>query len=570
METSAQARQVRWCAVVGAVIAVIAGLVGIGRVGIGRVYLAGAARTMAGSWYSFWHTSFDPGDFLTVEKPPLALWIQALSVRLFGFGGWQVLWPSVVAAAVCCAALVSIVGRRHGVIAAMMVVVWFSTTPGIVALSRSNNADIFVICLSVGAVGAWLRALDTWQMRWWVLSGTCLGFAALAKGLYVAQIIPGLVMAAAWAGRGQLLRTVRQAAVAIGTAVSIGGSFALWMDSHDRSGGPYVAHTTRNSAIEQLFGWGSLQGPRWVDAPGFGGRPGMLRIFDVAGDQAYWMLPFAVLGVVTVVGRVWGSTRIARTERVSHADGIVWSGWLVSCGVVFSLTGRVVHDYYATMNAPAVVALAAIGVSDAWQRRARGRIVGAVAGVVVLHGVFAGRGGGVGFAVAGVVCAVIGGALLISKGRGTGRAVSLAMSVLLLTAMPGAWSVRGILQPSVEWNPVARVGEEVWVNQDLIPEAFYQRTGSDPGRGRWWFAVPTYGYAEHGVARGVPVLAAGGFNTATSATLSTERLEGLLDGGSLRYVVTGTMHPYDPEVQAYLEQQCAIVERSGTLELRRC
>jgi len=30
---------------------------------------------------------------MTVDKPPLALWVQALSVRVFGFSSWSMLVP---------------------------------------------------------------------------------------------------------------------------------------------------------------------------------------------------------------------------------------------------------------------------------------------------------------------------------------------------------------------------------------------------------------------------------------------------------------------------------------------
>ena len=37
------------------------------------------------SWHAFLYGSFDAAGLQTVDKPPLALWVQALSARAFGF-----------------------------------------------------------------------------------------------------------------------------------------------------------------------------------------------------------------------------------------------------------------------------------------------------------------------------------------------------------------------------------------------------------------------------------------------------------------------------------------------------
>ena len=52
-------------------------------------YYAAAVRSMASTWHAFLYGSFDPAGVMTVDKPPLALWVQALSVRVFGFTRWR-------------------------------------------------------------------------------------------------------------------------------------------------------------------------------------------------------------------------------------------------------------------------------------------------------------------------------------------------------------------------------------------------------------------------------------------------------------------------------------------------
>ncbi|MCU1355376.1 MAG: putative Membrane protein, partial [Acidimicrobiales bacterium] len=41
---------------------------------LGNQYYAAAARSMGGSWHAFFFASFDPGGYISVDKPPVALW----------------------------------------------------------------------------------------------------------------------------------------------------------------------------------------------------------------------------------------------------------------------------------------------------------------------------------------------------------------------------------------------------------------------------------------------------------------------------------------------------------------
>ncbi|MGE3985767.1 MAG: ArnT family glycosyltransferase, partial [Dehalococcoidia bacterium] len=87
-------------------------------VGWGNTYYAAAVRSMTVNWHNFFFGSFDPGGFITVDKPPVFLWVGALSARIFGFSSWSILLPSAVAGAAGVALLWLIVRRYFGVLAA--------------------------------------------------------------------------------------------------------------------------------------------------------------------------------------------------------------------------------------------------------------------------------------------------------------------------------------------------------------------------------------------------------------------------------------------------------------------
>ena len=51
---------------------------------------------MTAGWHTFFYNSFDPAGFVSVDKPPLALWIQVASVAVWGFRPLAVLLPQVL------------------------------------------------------------------------------------------------------------------------------------------------------------------------------------------------------------------------------------------------------------------------------------------------------------------------------------------------------------------------------------------------------------------------------------------------------------------------------------------
>jgi 4-amino-4-deoxy-L-arabinose transferase-like glycosyltransferase len=63
--------------------------------GFDNEYYAAAVRSMMGDWHTFFNNSFDPAGFVSVDKPPLALWIQVATAKVLGFSSLAVLLPQV-------------------------------------------------------------------------------------------------------------------------------------------------------------------------------------------------------------------------------------------------------------------------------------------------------------------------------------------------------------------------------------------------------------------------------------------------------------------------------------------
>src|SRR5215218_4367961 len=132
-------------------------------------YYAAAVRSMTESWHNFLFGSFDPSGVMTVDKPPLALWVQALSARVFGFHPLALLVPQALMGVATVALTYNLVRRRFGRAAGFAGGLALATTPIAVAISRHNNPDALVLLCSVVALWCTVRALEDGRTKWLAL-----------------------------------------------------------------------------------------------------------------------------------------------------------------------------------------------------------------------------------------------------------------------------------------------------------------------------------------------------------------------------------------------------------------
>src|SRR5438046_2195329 len=113
-------------------------------------YYSAAVHSMATSWHNFLYDSFDPSGLMTVDKPPLALWVQALSARIFGFHSWSVLAPQALMGVATVALAYDLTRRLWGRTAGFVAGLVLALTPITVAIARYNNPDALLALCCVG------------------------------------------------------------------------------------------------------------------------------------------------------------------------------------------------------------------------------------------------------------------------------------------------------------------------------------------------------------------------------------------------------------------------------------
>ena len=161
------------------------------------------------SWKAFFFGSSDASNFITVDKPPAALWVMEISARIFGVNSWSILVPQALEGVATVGLLYVTVRRWFAPGAALLAGAVLALTPVATLMFRFNNPDALLTLLLTGAAYATVRAVEDGRTRWMVLAGTLVGFGFITKMLQAIILMPVLALVYLLAGPPKLGRRVR-------------------------------------------------------------------------------------------------------------------------------------------------------------------------------------------------------------------------------------------------------------------------------------------------------------------------------------------------------------------------
>src|SRR4051794_16740763 len=146
-------------------------------------YYAAAAKSATVSWKAWFFGAIDPGSFITVDKPPLSIWLMGLSGRVFGFSSFSMLLPQAICAVAAVGVLHATVKRLAGPAPALLAAGALAISPVSIAVGRVNNPDALLVLLMVLAAYLVVRALQSGRTRTLVWAGAIVGLAFMTKML---------------------------------------------------------------------------------------------------------------------------------------------------------------------------------------------------------------------------------------------------------------------------------------------------------------------------------------------------------------------------------------------------
>jgi 4-amino-4-deoxy-L-arabinose transferase-like glycosyltransferase len=380
----------------GVLLAVAALMYSVGLSGSGwaNAYYSAAAQAGALSWRAFFFGGLDPAGGMTVDKPPAALWLTSLSVRVFGLSTPALLLPQAVCGVAAVALIYGAVRRQawalrtgrsapdhaaeaRAVMGGLIAGAVLALTPVVTLLARYDNPDALMVLLSVAAAYALVRSVGAVNGGggWLAASGALLGLAFLTKLLQAWLIVPAFVLVALVAGAGPLRRRLVRVAAAGAAMVAAAGWWVLAVQLTPAGQRPWIGGSQTNSILELALGYnglGRLTGQESGGGAANGARAASWgRLFGSWAPEASWLLPAALIALVAG----WRLTRGLDRRDPLRAGLLLWGGWLLVAGTVLSSLRGISHSYYAIQLAPAIAGAVALGGGVLWERTRTGGAV---------------------------------------------------------------------------------------------------------------------------------------------------------------------------------------------------
>ncbi|UJC79119.1 phospholipid carrier-dependent glycosyltransferase [Rhodococcus erythropolis] len=349
--------------------------------GYANTFYAAAAQAGSENWKAWFFGSLDTSNFITVDKPPASLWVMGLSGRIFGFSSASLLVPQALMGVGSVALVYAAVKRVASPAAGLVAGAVLAATPAAALMFKFDNPDALLVLLMTLAGYFVVRAMSTAAGRraamWTALAGVALGFAFLTKMLQGLMVLPAFGVAYVIAGQTRLrTRLVHLVIGAAAVIVSAGWwVLAVWLWPADSR--PYIGGSSNNSVMDLVLGYnglGRLFGNTGSGMNGggagssFGGSTGLDRLFgSEMGIQISWLIPAALIALV------FGLLACGRAPRTDllRASLILWGGWFLVTGVIFSYMSGTIHPYYTVALAPAVAGMIGTGGYALWAVRAR-------------------------------------------------------------------------------------------------------------------------------------------------------------------------------------------------------
>ncbi|PKN93073.1 MAG: hypothetical protein CVU44_11630 [Chloroflexi bacterium HGW-Chloroflexi-6] len=382
----------------------------LGATGVGNEYYAATVKSMLTSWHNFFFVAFEPGGSVTVDKPPLGFWLEALSAYFLGVTGFALALPNALAGTLAIPLLYSMLRKQFGVLAGLSAALVLASTPVTIAAERNNTIDgmlVFVLLLAAWAV--W-RSVESGQFRYLLLGAFIVGLGFNIKMLQAYMVLPALYALYFFGAKHGWGRRILHLGAATVLLLIVSFSWALIVDAVPADSRPFIGSSTDNTVSELIVGHNGIKrllggsgpgggaddrplannpqpddggkgagpalgfapprqnrqpgqppmqpgGPNQANRPGGSnevGEAGLLRLFsEPLASEASWLMPLALLGLgltLAVLGRPLPLTG-------KHLALILWAGWLLPVILYFSFTTGLWHTYYLIMIGPALAAL---------------------------------------------------------------------------------------------------------------------------------------------------------------------------------------------------------------------
>jgi len=344
----------------------------------GNVFYDAAVRSMGTSWHDFFFGALEPSGTVSIDKPPLDLWLQVATTRVLGFSLVGLHLPEALGGVAACGLLFGALRRPFGTAAAISAALALAVLPVSVLTARSDTMDSVLAALEIAALWLSWRALESSRMRWSVLSAAMMGLAFNVKLGEMLIALPALALLWLWAAAPGTRARVLLATT--GTFMVVALSWTAIASLTPTRERPFPIGSVNGSIWHVTLVYNGLDRLSSHGATGtVEGGAGPLRLLS-AGPMQYRTL----IGVVLLAASLLGLLALAalfaqgceRLLRSIHSPpgrlAVGIAVWFLTGLVAFSAMERLQVRYLEAL-APAICAVLGLSLSVLWHGGESGR-----------------------------------------------------------------------------------------------------------------------------------------------------------------------------------------------------
>lgn len=229
-------------------------MLNIDAIGNANEYYTAAVKSMLQSWSNFFFAAAEPGGSVTVDKPPLGLWIEAAFAYFLGVSGFSVSLPNILAGLFGIPLLYSMVKKYMGELAGIVAALVMALTPVFVATNRNNTMDGMLVFVLLLAAWAFIKATESGKLRWLLLGAFIVGLGFNIKMLQAFLPLPAFYALYFFGSKESWLKKILNLGIATVLLVAVSLSWAIAVDLTPAENRPYIGSSEDNTVMGLIFG----------------------------------------------------------------------------------------------------------------------------------------------------------------------------------------------------------------------------------------------------------------------------------------------------------------------------
>ena len=223
-------------------------------IGYANEYYTAAVEAMLKSWSNFFFVAAEPGGSVTVDKPPLGLWIQAVFAYFLGVSGFSVTLPNILAGVFGIGLLYHMVKKYMGELAGITAAFVMAITPVFIATNRNNTMDGMLVFTLLLAAWAFIKATESGKAHWLLLGAFIVGLGFNIKMLQAFLPLPAFYALYFFGSKEGWFKKILNLGIATILLIAVSLSWAVAVDLVPAENRPYIGSSGDNTVMGLIFG----------------------------------------------------------------------------------------------------------------------------------------------------------------------------------------------------------------------------------------------------------------------------------------------------------------------------